>query len=236
LGIFLISVTLGLRGGGGEVTRESIASCLRDADAEVSTNVEDLTSIAVPGSGGEGLVATIGENTAAIAVMRSADDAQGLVASTARFYDALGLLPTDLLRQYGKVAVAGGETPTEDETKTLEELRLVGSPRASTSQEAGARLRSPGGVTGPGDGRISKADRLLSPRSPSTPPGPTYAAAAARPRPAPFARPKSAAVSWGVIVAPSLPVIRRAGARKGAAVTNQARRGSRGYVRSWSRV
>lgn len=108
-------------GGGDEPTRESLASCLREADAVVSTNVEDLTSIAAPESGGEGLVATIGENTAAIAVMRSADDAQGLLDSTARLYDAVGLLPTDLLRQYGKVAVAWGETPTEDETKTLED-------------------------------------------------------------------------------------------------------------------
>jgi len=119
-----VAFTAACGGGEGEATRESLASCLREADAEVSTNVEDLNSIAAPDSGGEGLIVTLEENTASIAVMRSADDARGLLDSTARVYDAVGLFPTDLLRQYGNVAVAWGETPTENETETLEDCVL----------------------------------------------------------------------------------------------------------------
>jgi hypothetical protein len=107
-------------GGGGEATRESVESCLREANAEVTTNEDDLYSIADPIWEGEGLVTTIGENDAALAVMRSESDAQRLVSCAELFYEGMDTPSDDVLKWYGSVVVEWSEAPTDEETTTLE--------------------------------------------------------------------------------------------------------------------
>ncbi len=118
-------------GGGGEISRESIASCLREADAEVSTNKQEgffYLYSAVPERvwEREGLAASIGDNDVAVVAVTGegvsvtgGSDEAGLVFSVAEM--GLKGRAEDLLKRYGNVVVEWGEIPTDEQTEALED-------------------------------------------------------------------------------------------------------------------
>jgi hypothetical protein len=119
--------------GGGEISRESIASCLREADAEVSTNTDDgffyiYSAVSEPVWEREGLVASIGDNdVAALAVTGGGDsvtggrDEAGLAFSVAEMgFEGQETPSEDLLKRYGNVVAEWSETPKDEESETLE--------------------------------------------------------------------------------------------------------------------
>jgi hypothetical protein len=66
-----LALAAGCGGDGGEISRESIASCLREADAEVSTNKQDgffylYSAVPEPVWERDGLAASIGDNDVAV--------------------------------------------------------------------------------------------------------------------------------------------------------------------------
>ena len=118
-------------GGGGEISRESIASCLREADAEVSTNKQDgffylYSAVPEPVWEREGLAASIGDNDVAVVAVTGegvsvtgGSDEAGLAFSVAEM--GLKGRAEDLLKRYGNVVVEWGEIPTDEQTEALED-------------------------------------------------------------------------------------------------------------------
>jgi hypothetical protein len=129
----VVALAAGCGGSGeGEINRESIASCLREANFVVSTNPADAFSfnldsaVSEPVWKREGLVASIRDNDVAllavtgkgVSVTGGSDEA-GLAFSVAE----MGLEEQeakDLLKRYGNVVVEWSETPTDEETQTLQ--------------------------------------------------------------------------------------------------------------------
>ena len=117
--------------GAGGINRDSIASCLREADADVSTKSQDgffrlYSAVPIRVWEREGLAASIGDNTvAAVAVtgegasVTGGTDEAGLVFSAAEM--GLGDQAEELLKRYGNVVVEWSETPTDVQTETLED-------------------------------------------------------------------------------------------------------------------
>jgi hypothetical protein len=129
----VVALAAGCGGSGeGEINRESIASCLREASADVSTSPEDAFSFSLDSAVSEpvwereGLVASIRDNDVAllavtgegVSVTGGRDEAS-LAFSVAE----MGLEEQeaeDLLERYGNVVVEWSETPTDKETQTLQ--------------------------------------------------------------------------------------------------------------------
>lgn len=126
---FALALAAGCGGGGGEISRESIASCLREADAEVSTSTEDgffylYSAVSETVWEREGLEASIGDNDVAVLAVTGegvsvtgGSDEAGLAFSVAEM--GLKGRAEDLLKRYGNVVVEWGETPTDEQTETL---------------------------------------------------------------------------------------------------------------------
>jgi hypothetical protein len=120
--------------GGGEISRGSITSCLREADAEVSESQDGgyfhlSASLPDPDWEREGLVASIGDNDVAVLAVTgggdytsgSGDDAADVAFSLAEMgFEAQETPSGDVLKQYGNVVVEWSETPTDEQTETLE--------------------------------------------------------------------------------------------------------------------
>jgi hypothetical protein len=129
----VVALAAGCGGSGeGEINRESIGSCLRDANADVSTNPEDAfpfgldSAVSKPVWAREGLVASFGENVVAllavtgegVSVTGGSDEAS-LAFSVAEM-GLEGQEAKDLLKRYGNVVVEWRDTPTDEETQTLQ--------------------------------------------------------------------------------------------------------------------
>jgi hypothetical protein len=128
---FALALAAGCGGGdGGEISRESIASCLREADAEVSTTEVGFfylySAVSEAVWEREGLVASFEDNNdvAVLAVtgegvsVTGGSDEAGLAFSIAEM--GLEGQAEDLLKRYGNVVVEWGEKPTNEQTETLE--------------------------------------------------------------------------------------------------------------------
>jgi hypothetical protein len=126
---FALALAAGCGDGGGEISRQSIASCLREVDAEVSTNTDGFfylySAVPEPVWEREGLVASIGDNDVAVLAVTGegvsvtgGSDEAGLVFSVAE--TGLEGQAEDLLKRYGNVVVEWGESPTDEQTETLE--------------------------------------------------------------------------------------------------------------------
>jgi hypothetical protein len=118
--------------GEGEINRESIASCLREANADVSTNPADASFFSLDSAASEpvwereGLVASIQDNEVALlavtgegASVTGGRDEASLAFSVAE----MGLEEQeakDLLKRYDNVVVEWSEAPTDEETQTLQ--------------------------------------------------------------------------------------------------------------------
>ena len=126
-----LALVAGCGEAGGEISRESIASCLRESDAEVSTNKQDgffylYSAVPEPVWEREGLAASIGDNDVAVLAVTGegvsvtgGSDEAGLAFSVAEM--GLKGRAEDLLKRYGNVVVEWGEIPTDEQTEALED-------------------------------------------------------------------------------------------------------------------